>query len=114
MLRRFGELAPEHEVKFAPVNLQTVEADGTFTGYASVFGQVDLGQDLVMPGAFRESLATRGLGCEVRETLQGHAQAIREEAEARARPFLWPVFRAPLPRVKHDLTNTLRARRTKR
>ena len=60
MLQRFGELAPEREVKFAPVNLQTVEADGTFSGYASVFGQVDLGQDLVMPGAFRESLATRG------------------------------------------------------
>lgn len=28
----------------------------------------------------------------------------------RARPFLWPVFRARLPRVKHKLTNTLRAR----
>ena len=55
MLQRFGELAPEREGKFAPVNLQTVEADGTFSGYASVFGQVDLGKDLVMPGAFRES-----------------------------------------------------------
>lgn len=60
MLQRFGEIAPEREVKFAPVNLQTVEADGTFSGYASVFGQVDLGQDLVMPGAFRESLQSRG------------------------------------------------------
>lgn len=28
----------------------------------------------------------------------------------RARPFLWPVFRARLPRVKQELTNTLRAR----
>jgi len=60
MLQRFGDHAPEREVKFAPVNLQTVEADGTFSGYASVFGQVDLGQDLVMPGAFQESVATRG------------------------------------------------------
>lgn len=60
MLQRFGDLAPECEIKFAPVNLQTVEADGTFSGYASVFGQVDLGQDLVMPGAFRDSLAERG------------------------------------------------------
>ena len=60
MLQRFGDLSPECEVKFAPVNLQTVEADGTFSGYASVFGQVDLGQDLVMPGAFRDSLAERG------------------------------------------------------
>lgn len=31
----------------------------------------------------------------------------------RARPFLWPVFRARLPLVKHKLTNTLRARLTK-
>ena len=28
----------------------------------------------------------------------------------RARPFLWPIFRARLPRVKQELTNTLRAR----
>lgn len=60
MLQRFGEIAPEREVKFAPVDLKSVEADGTFSGYASLFGTVDLGQDLVMPGAFRESLSSRG------------------------------------------------------
>ncbi len=60
MLQRFGETLPEREVKFAPVDLKSVEADGTFSGYASLFGTVDLGQDLVMPGAFRESLAARG------------------------------------------------------
>jgi Escherichia/Staphylococcus phage prohead protease len=60
MLQRFGETLPEREVKFAPVDLKSVEADGTFCGYASLFGTVDLGQDLVMPGAFRESLAARG------------------------------------------------------
>ena len=59
MVQRFGEMAPERGVYFAPVNLQTVEADGTFSVYASLFGQVDLGQDLVMPGAFRECLSTR-------------------------------------------------------
>jgi HK97 family phage prohead protease len=31
-----------------------------FSGYASLFGEVDLGDDLVMPGAFRDSLASRG------------------------------------------------------
>ncbi len=31
-----------------------------FEGYASLFGAVDLGRDLVEPGAFRESLAKRG------------------------------------------------------
>jgi phage head maturation protease len=60
MLQRFGEIAPEREVKFAPCDLKSVEADGTFAGYASLFGAVDLGQDLVMPGAFAESLDARG------------------------------------------------------
>ena len=60
MLQRFGEMLPEREVKFAPCDLKSVEADGTFTGYASLFNEIDLGQDLVMPGAFRESLRLRG------------------------------------------------------
>ncbi len=60
MLQRFGENLPAREVKFAPCDLKSVEADGTFSGYASLFGEVDLGQDLVMPGAFRESLRSRG------------------------------------------------------
>ena len=60
MLERFGENLPAREVKFAPCDLKRVEADGTFAGYASLFGEVDLGQDLVMPGAFRESLGARG------------------------------------------------------
>jgi Escherichia/Staphylococcus phage prohead protease len=60
MLQRFGETLPEREVKFAPCDLKRVEADGTFSGYASLFGEVDLGQDLVMPGAFRDSLRARG------------------------------------------------------
>jgi len=60
MLQRFGDHLPEREVKFAACDLKQVEADGTFSGYASLFGEVDLGQDLVMPGAFRDSLAARG------------------------------------------------------
>jgi len=61
MLQRFGEMLPEREVKFAPVDLKSVEADGTFSGYASLFGTVDLGQDLVMPGAFGDSFKARGV-----------------------------------------------------
>jgi uncharacterized protein len=33
---------------------------GTFTGLASVYGNVDLGGDVVEPGAFAKSLADRG------------------------------------------------------
>lgn len=35
-------------------------ASGTFEGYASLFGVMDLGRDVVMPGAFRASLEKRG------------------------------------------------------
>lgn len=38
----------------------TIDADGRFTGYASVFGRRDGGGDIVMRGAFRDSLAARG------------------------------------------------------
>ena len=48
------------ETKFAHATLSAVEADGTFSGYASLFGKADLGRDLVMPGAFRASLGKRG------------------------------------------------------
>jgi len=48
------------EVKYARARLSAVEADGTFTGYASLFGKADLGRDVVMPGAFAASLRKRG------------------------------------------------------
>jgi HK97 family phage prohead protease len=37
-----------------------IDAEGRFSGYASVFGRVDEGGDIVMPGAFRGSLKLRG------------------------------------------------------
>ena len=53
--------APD-ERKYAGLDIQTVEADGTFSGYASLFGQVDLGRDAVERGAFAPSLTKRGAG----------------------------------------------------
>lgn len=44
----------------ALLELKRVSADGSFTGYASLFGRVDLGGDLVLPGAFRDSLRAKG------------------------------------------------------
>lgn len=35
--------------------------DGVFEGYASLFNREDLGHDVIAPGAFRESLASRGV-----------------------------------------------------
>lgn len=48
------------ERKFVDMALDRVEADGTFSGYASLFGTVDLARDIVEPGAFAKSLRQRG------------------------------------------------------
>ncbi|MBV9076083.1 MAG: HK97 family phage prohead protease [Methylobacteriaceae bacterium] len=47
------------ETKRAPGAL-AVGSDGTFAGYAALFGVPDLGRDVILPGAFRASLARRG------------------------------------------------------
>ncbi len=38
-----------------------IDDEGRFAGYASVFGEVDDGGDIVMPGAFARSVARRGV-----------------------------------------------------
>lgn len=48
------------EYKFAQADLTRIETDGTFSGYASLFGAEDLGRDVLMPGAFKKSLARQG------------------------------------------------------
>ncbi len=47
------------ERKFAGVDLTRLDEDGVFTGYASLFGKVDLSKDAVEPGAFVRSLKQR-------------------------------------------------------
>lgn len=42
----------------APLELKSAEKDGTFTGYAAVFGNVDLGRDVIVPGAFKSAKTT--------------------------------------------------------
>ncbi|WP_426233160.1 HK97 family phage prohead protease [Pararhizobium sp. DWP3-4] len=46
--------------KFANLTLAGVTGEGRFSGYASIFGEVDLGKDAIAPGAFQQSLAQRG------------------------------------------------------
>ena len=48
------------ERKFLAEPLNAVDVDGVFEGYASLFGTADLGKDVVMPGAFSDSLRKRG------------------------------------------------------
>jgi uncharacterized protein len=39
----------------------TIDADGTVEGYASLFGEVDAARDMVMQGAFAQTLKLRGV-----------------------------------------------------
>lgn len=48
------------EREFLRVAPAAVEADGTFAGYASLFGEADLGKDVMERGAFATSLKARG------------------------------------------------------
>jgi HK97 family phage prohead protease len=72
--------------KFANLTLSGVTGEGRFSGYASIFGEVDLGKDAIEPGAFQQSLARRGASG-VRMLFQhdpgeplGAWKAIREDA----------------------------------
>ena len=51
---------PVFETKRAAVAVAALSQAGAFEGYASLFNVVDLGRDMVLPGAFRDSLSTRG------------------------------------------------------
>src|SRR6266496_3270367 len=42
------------------LQIKSITEQGQFQGLASVYGNVDLGNDIVMPGAFAKTLADRG------------------------------------------------------
>lgn len=50
------------EVKFSPAPQPTVSMDGSFSGYATLFGRADLSGDVVAPGAFAAALSAKGAG----------------------------------------------------
>ncbi len=47
------------ECKFSTAPINEVTKDGVFSGYASLFGQTDLGNDRVLKGAFERSIRER-------------------------------------------------------
>jgi uncharacterized protein len=59
---RMTDTARAVETKFVPSPTGEVDADGTFSGYASVFGHADLSGDVVERGAFARALRERGAG----------------------------------------------------
>jgi HK97 family phage prohead protease len=53
-------MRPVSERKRVELPVEELEPDGSFSGYASLFGTVDLSSDRVERGAFARSLAERG------------------------------------------------------
>lgn len=48
-------------VPLSSVSRLSFSGDGTVEGYASLFGEIDQARDMMMPGAFTQTLKTRGL-----------------------------------------------------
>jgi hypothetical protein len=48
-------------LRYLPISFDSkdLKEDGTFSGYASTYGNKDLGGDIVMPGAFTKTLSVR-------------------------------------------------------
>ncbi|MBR1869662.1 MAG: HK97 family phage prohead protease, partial [Bacteroidales bacterium] len=47
----------EHERKAFAFELESAEEDGTFSGHAAVFGNIDSGGDVIEKGAFAKTIA---------------------------------------------------------
>lgn len=54
-----GPPMPKKEIKSFALKVEDVEPDGTFTGYASTFGNVDSYGEIVDRGAFRKTVRER-------------------------------------------------------
>ncbi len=48
------------EARFTALDFKSIADDGRFEGYASLFNRPDLGRDVVLRGAFRDTLVKRG------------------------------------------------------
>ena len=44
-----------------PISRLALAVDGSIEGYASLFGEIDQARDMVMRGAFADTLVTRGI-----------------------------------------------------
>ncbi len=58
-----------------PFEIKDVNANGTFAGYGSVYGNIDQGDDIVAPGAFAESLKSHAAKGRMPALLWQHKQS---------------------------------------
>ncbi len=59
---KYHALGVGRECKFSSAPFDEIAEDGTFSGYASLFGKTDLGNDRVVQGAFSKSIGIRKPG----------------------------------------------------
>ncbi len=57
-ISKLNPSAQSRETKYAPVTIEDISLAGRFSGYASVFGEIDMGNDIVAKGAFSKHLRT--------------------------------------------------------
>ena len=50
------------ETRAFPLKFKSIAADGTFVGYGSTYGNLDLVGDIVQPGAFTQAIQSQGKG----------------------------------------------------
>ena len=73
-IEKLTEMVEEEELSEPPIDdeklyieiptdlkAETDDEEGTFEGYGSVFNNIDLGNDMIKPGAFTKSIKSRGL-----------------------------------------------------
>lgn len=56
MIRKHAQLDGTEAPLSAPIEIKEVSADGTFTGYGAVFGNLDSDRDVITAGAFSKTL----------------------------------------------------------
>lgn len=59
-IRSRVRVLPASSQDFVPLEATRISADGTFSGYASLFNVPDLANDIIRPGAFAAALSKRG------------------------------------------------------
>lgn len=62
-IRAIGEAAPalaETKRADSAIDVESLDAEGRFEGYAAIFNRLDRGRDIIAPGAFQASLARKG------------------------------------------------------
>ena len=59
LAHKYDNARQMHYAHCGAIKAQDVKEDGAFTGYAAVFGNVDLGGDMILKGAFVDTLKER-------------------------------------------------------